>query len=204
MIKYLFKSLILVLIPTFSFAGPAIRMAANQTSPTFSGDVAVAGDLTVTGDIMGDDGSYVAKTFEVLKPGDETDTQDTLQEDDDLKFTGILAGSTQHFHIEIYGLQGAHAAAEFDYALDFTNDAELTLNCVEYGTGLAATHYLQKVDNDERTLDTASSGDFFVSCDGEVYFPTTGTFRLMWSQNTNQAVDTTVLKRSHIEIHAEP
>lgn len=162
----------------------------------------VNGNIHVSGRIYGSLG-YFAETREVLKSVDETDTQDTLQPDDELLFTGILADTTQHFHIEVYGLQGTHAAAEFDYALDFTNDAEIMLNCVEYGTGITATHYLQQVDADERTINTASDGDFFFSCDGNVYFPTTGTFSLMWSQNTNQSVDTTVLAKSHVEMHQE-
>ncbi len=84
MIKSLIKSLVLVLIPTLSFAGPAIRSAPSQTSQDFTGNMTVAGDLAVTGAI---DGATINTGLGDFEIGQDLDTGD------DVAFVGLTAST---------------------------------------------------------------------------------------------------------------
>ena len=191
-----------------TFTVKAGKVGIGTTNPLYSlhvGSAAYIGDdLIVAGDILGSDGSYFVKNYEVKKSSDEAVYDSAaLQADDDLLMTGLTADTTYHFHMAASYLQGDNVGAELDWDLTFTNAGFIGLDCtMKTKSGFKFQRY--DTSAEEVTIDTAANDEGSIVCDGQVVFVGAGAFALNWAQNAQQTVETRILRGSHIEIHKEP
>jgi hypothetical protein len=147
-------------------------------------------------------GNCLKEVVTIIKTSDETVTNNTLQDDNEL-FLAMAANETWYFTLSIGHI--GNATADFKYSITVPTGATLRWGCtgalVDQAGVLTECQSITTSGSLGARISGATTDRHFMAFGVVVNGSTAGNLQFQWAQDTTTAVDTKVLTNSYLEAH---